>query len=80
MGVLVKRTKHDIGKNLVIVHIDVAYGNAQTQDLLELEFDGGPNLGDLVVEVLSVGYGSRELSSLGKTGTKETRDLLDESF
>jgi hypothetical protein len=49
-----KRTEHNIGKNLVIVHIDMADGNTQTQDLLELELDSGTNLGELVGEVLSV--------------------------
>lgn len=58
----------------------MADSNTQAQDLFELELDGGANLGDLVVEVLGVGHGRRELAGLGKTGSKETRDLLDQGF
>lgn len=49
-----KRTKHDIGEDLVIGHLDVADSDTQTQDLLELELDGGADLSDLVGEVLIV--------------------------
>lgn len=40
----------------------------------------GSDFSDLVSEILLVRDGSRELSSLGETGTEETRDLLDENF
>jgi len=72
--------QHDVAKNLIIIHLDVADGNTQAEDLLELELDGGAYFGDLAVEVLRVGNRSREFSSLGETGTKETRDLLDQSL
>lgn len=70
-------TKHNVTENLVVVHVDMANGDTQTQDLLELELDGGANLGELVGKVLRVGHGGGELAGLGKTGTKETRNLLD---
>jgi len=72
--------KHDISKNLVVCHLDMANGNTQAKDLLQLELDGGADLSDLVVEIFSVRYGGGELSSLGETGPEETRDLLDEGF
>ena len=56
------RTQHDIGKDLVVVHLDVADGDTQAENLLELELDRGANLGDLVREVLSVRDGSGELA------------------
>lgn len=58
----------------------MADSNTQTQDLLELELDGGADLSDLVGEVLRVGHGGGELAGLGETGTKQTRNLLDEGF
>ena len=39
--------------------------DTQAKDLLELELDGGTDLSDLVVQVLSVRDGGRELSSCG---------------
>lgn len=72
-------SQHDVCDQLVLGHLDVADGDTETQDLLELELDGALDFGDLVVEVFSVGDGSRELAGLGQTRTKETGDLLDES-
>jgi len=72
--------QHSVREHLVISHLDVADGNAQTQDLLQLELDGRAHLGDLVGEIFSVRDGCGELASLGQTGTKETRDLLDKSL
>lgn len=57
------RTQHDVSKDLVVVHLDVANGDTEAQDLLQLEFDGGADFGELVREVFSVRDGSRELSS-----------------
>jgi len=73
-------TKHDVSKYLVIGHLNVADGNTQAKDLLELELDGGTDLSDLVAQVFRVGDRSGELSSLRQTRTKETRNLLDQSF
>ena len=60
---VIRRTQHNISKNLVIGHLDVPNSDTQAKDFLKLEFDGGTNLGDFVVEVLIVRDGSRELSS-----------------
>ena len=57
------RTKHDVGEDLVIVHLDVADGDTQAENLLQLELDRRADLGDLVVQVLSVGDGGGELAS-----------------
>ena len=45
-----------------------------------MEFDGRTDLGELVGQVLGVGDGGRELSGLGEARSKETGDLLDQSF
>jgi len=72
--------QHGVGDQLVLGQLDVADGDSETQDLLELELDRGANFENLVAEILVVGDGSRELSSLGETGTEQTRDLLDEGI
>ena len=43
----------------------MADSDAQTKPLSELELDGGTDLSDLVVQVLSVRDGGRELASCG---------------
>ena len=58
-----RRTQHDVGEDLVVVHLDVADGDTQAEDLLQLELDGRANLSQLVVEVLRVGNRSRKLAS-----------------
>lgn len=58
----------------------MADSDTQAQDFLELELDGGAHLVEFVGEVLVVGHRSRELAGLGKTGPKETGDLLDEGL
>jgi hypothetical protein len=73
-------TEHDVSKDLVVVHLDVADSNTQAQNLLELELDGGANLRALCGEVFSMRHGGREFAGLGETRTEETRNLLDESF
>ena len=62
------RTQHDVGKNLIVVHLNVADGDTQAENLLELELDRGANLGDLVREVLRVRDGGRELAGCGGVG------------
>ena len=63
--VVVRRTQHDVTKDLVVIHVNVANSNTQAKDLLELELDGGTDLSDLVVQVLSVRDWGRELASCG---------------
>ncbi len=53
-------------------------GRVRINYLLHLELDGGLQVVDLVVHVVTVGEQSRELASLVKTGTKQTGNLLDE--
>jgi hypothetical protein len=72
--------QHDVTKNLVIVHLNVADSDTQAENLLELELDGGANLSELVAEVFAVRDGGGEFASLRETGTKETRNLLDEGL
>jgi len=73
-------TKHDVAQNLIISHLDVADGDTQTKDFLQLELDRRTDLSELVGKVLGVGDWGGELSGLGETGSEQTGDLLDESF
>ena len=34
------RTEHDVAQNLIVVHPDMANGDTETEDFLELELDG----------------------------------------
>jgi len=70
--------KHDVSENLILGHLDVSDGNTEAENLLELELDRAAHLGELVVKVLGVRDGGRELSGLGETGAKQTRDLTNE--
>lgn len=69
---------HDVGDELLRGHVNVSDGNTHAENLLQLELNGGLDLGDLAGEIVAVGDWSREFTSLGETGTQETRDLLDE--
>jgi hypothetical protein len=57
-----RRTQHDISENLIVSHLDVPNSNTQAENLLELELDGGANLGELVGEILSVRDGGGEFA------------------
>jgi hypothetical protein len=71
--------QHDVTNQLVLSHANIADSDTHAEHLLQLELDGGLDLGHLVREVLVVRDGCREFSSLGETGTEETRDLLKAS-
>ena len=58
-----RRTQYDVGEDLVVGHLDVADGDTQTENLLQLELDGRADLSELVLEVLGVRDGSGELAS-----------------
>lgn len=72
--------QHGVGKQFIIGHLDVTNGDSQTQDLLQLELESRLDFVDLLLQVFGVRDGSGELSSLGETGSEETRNLLDQSF
>ncbi len=72
--------KHDVAEELLGLHLDVADGDTHAEDLLELELDGGLDLGDLGGEVVGVGDGGGELAGLRQTGAEETGDLLDQGL
>jgi hypothetical protein len=55
--------QHGVGDDLVLVHVDVTDGTSETEDLLQLELDGGPDLDELLGEVVRVGDRGGELSS-----------------
>ena len=61
-----ERTQHDVCKNLVLSHLDMADSDTQAEHLLELELDGRTDLSELVAQVLSVRDGGRELAGCVK--------------
>lgn len=70
--------KHDVGGQLVFGHRDVADGNTNAENLLELELDRRLLLANLLRQVVRVAQRRRELAGLVETGTEETWDLLDD--
>jgi len=70
-------SKLSVDNDILFGHFDVSNGNVQAHDLLHLELDGSLNLVDLLLHVIVVSQKGRELTRLGKTGTKKTRNLLD---
>ena len=57
------RTQHDVAENLVLSHLDVADGDTQAENLLELELDRRADLNDLAAQVFGRADGGRELAS-----------------
>lgn len=55
--------QHDVGNKLVLGHANIADGNTEAKNLLKLELDGGPDIGDLGGQVFTVGDGGREFTS-----------------
>ena len=41
-------TQHDVSKDLIVRHLNVANSDTQAQNLFKLEFDSRPHLGELV--------------------------------
>jgi hypothetical protein len=72
--------QHGVGQDLIFSHLDMADSDTQAKNLLELELDRRTDFSDLVGHVLSVVQRGGELSGFGKTGSEETRDLLDKGF
>ena len=54
-------------------------GHTQAKHLLQLELDSRLDVRHLLLKVLGVRDGRRELTSLRETGAQQTRDLLDQS-
>lgn len=71
-------TQHNISENLVFGHLDVADGNTQAEDLLQLEFDGRFDLDELVAQVFTMRDGSGELPSWGQRQNNLTSEMQNE--
>merc|ERR1740131_621604 len=56
--------KVNIGHQLVLCHGDVAHSHGETQHLLHLELDGGLQVCNLLVKIVTVGHQGGELASL----------------
>ena len=70
-------SKLSVGNNLLLFHGNISNGNVKAHNLLHLELDGGFDLINLLLHILTTGKKGRELSSLGQTRTKKTGNLLD---
>ena len=55
--------QHDVTDEVVLGHVDVADSDTHAENLLQLELDGGLDIGDLGAEILGVRDGGRELAS-----------------
>ena len=74
-------TQHDVAENLVIRHLDMADGDTQAQNFLELELDGRANLRDLVAKIFGVGDRGGEFSSCeAMVSTHETKGRRKEKY
>jgi len=70
----------DIGGQVVRLHGDVAHGDGQAQDLLELKLDGGLQLLDLGDHVVAVSDHRWEFTGFVQARSQNTGNLLDESI
>lgn len=61
----------------MLLHANISNGNVEAHNLLHLELDGGLDLINLLLHIFTTGKKGGELSSLGKTGSEKTGDLLD---
>jgi len=69
----------DVLDELLLGHPDIADGHGQTENLLHLELDGGFQVHDLGLQVVTVSDQRRELSGLVKPRPEQSGDLLDQS-
>lgn len=54
--------QHDVGNQLLGLHVDVSDGDTHAENLLQLELDGRLDLVDAASQVIGVGDGGRELA------------------
>ena len=71
-------SKLSVNNNLLPLKLHVSNGNVQAHDLLHLELNGGLDLIDLLLHIITAGKKSGEFTRLGKTRSQKTRDLLDQ--
>jgi hypothetical protein len=72
--------QHNVTNQLILRHANVSDSDTHAEHLLQLELDGGLDLGHLGGEILVVRDGGGELSGLGETRSEKTRNLLDEGI
>lgn len=70
----------EVSSQLFRSHLNVTDGDTQAQNLLQLELDGRANVSDLLLDVIVVSDGGRELVHLVQLGTQDTRNLLDDGI
>ena len=54
----------DVLDELLLTHLHIAHGDAEAENLLHLELDGGLEVQGLLLQVVIMGDKSRELASL----------------
>ena len=54
----------DVLNELLLTHLHVAHGDAEAENLLHLELDGGLEVQGLLLQIVIVGDEGRELASL----------------
>ena len=72
--------ENNVTLQLVSVEVDMTDRDGEAEDLLHLELDGVENVVDLLSRVFVVVDDRRELTSSVKTGTHDSRKLLDEGI
>ena len=72
--------ENDVALQLVSVEVDVTNGDGEAKDLLHLELNGVENTVNLLSGILRVGDDRGALTSSVKTGTHDSRKLLDEGI
>ena len=70
-------SKLNVYDDLILVHANISDSDVEAHDLLHLKLNGGLDFVDLFLHIITTGEKGREFSSLGKTWSKKTRDLLD---
>jgi hypothetical protein len=70
-------TQHDVSKDLIVRHLNVANSDTQAQNLFKLEFDSRLHLSELIGQVFSRRYGCREFSSCRSINNRqnETKNI-----
>lgn len=70
--------KNDVALQLISVEVNMTNRDREAKDLLHLELNGVENTVNLLSGILRVGDDRGELTSSVKTGTHNSRKLLDE--
>ena len=68
----------DVLDQLIVVHLDITYGNSQTKDFLHLEFDGSFHLFDFANHIVSLSQDTWKLTGFVQTWSQQSWNLSDQ--